>query len=660
MKKHYHQICLPAILLLAVALRLVWFRELSSDPVASFPVQDAEYHHYWAKGLATGEWNPPNGYADPEIRTTPFFRPPGYPYFLGLIYKIFGAKVLAGIAVQMLLGLLNVWLVFLAGKKLFNDAAGLIAAFLASVWWIFIFSEGTLLDPTLHATFLLLTVLSLIQLEGRALSRPASIWLIVSGLLLGITCLIRPTTLLMIPVCAAWIIWISKGWRIRAACIFILAAASAIAPATIRNLTKGHDRVLISSNAGLMFYMGNSEGATGLTGTAALNELQSGKYRSCFDYAAFVKKLGLRENRPMKHSEASAFLTARTLEIIRKDPIQFAARTGQRLFAYLRPAEISHNHEMHFSRMNSPLLRNLPGSFPLLLALSLTGLILCIRTNRQRPGFILVALFIVMHFATLIPFVFSSQYRIAILPLMMLFAGVALHDIGLKIIARDTRAALPAIIGATAVYFAGSWGAAAPSTLSQWHYQQAVAYERLNRPDEAVRHYQAMLKIEPANAWAHGALGRHYAEQGRLREALAHFSQALASMPDYPKARSQMASVLYLSGRKREGLSELNIVLKQDPDDVNALNSMAWILATDPDPAIRNPSEAVRLAEKACSLTSRQSASLLDTLAAAYSSSGDKIRAVQTAEEALAVAGKTGDRKLEKEITQRLEDYRRP
>ena len=665
---------LLGILLLAGGLRAARVVELSRHPELTVPIQDAEYHHYWARGMASGNWTPPAGYADPEITTTPYFRPPGYPFFLGLVYKVFGAKAMAGIVIQMLFGMLNVWLVYLLGRRLLNAQAGLIAAFLSAVWWVFIFSEGTLLDPTLHAFFLLLTLLSLLSLESCAPSQPHPvatesdppmittrrfmIRLIISGLLLGITCLIRPTTLLMIPVCAGWIIWTSRGPCTRPAVIFILAAVAAIAPVTIRNYIRGHDRVLISSNAGLMLYMGNSEDATGLTGTAALNELQSGKYRSCFDYAVFVKKLGLREGRPMKHSEASAFLSGRAWESMRRRPLRFLARTGQRLLNYLRPAEISHNHEMHFARMQSALLKNLPGSFSLLLALAVPGFVISLRHKSLRPGLVLASLFTIFHLASLIPFVYSSQYRIAMLPLMILFAAAALHDIGIKIIERNTRRALPAILGATGIYLAGAWGANAPSTLPQWHYQQAFALERLSRPDEAARHYQAMIELDPGSAWAHGALGRYHAERGRIREAIVHFSQALKLEPDYPKARSQLGSALYLAGRKSEGILELRRVLMKDPDDAASLNALAWILASDSDPSIRNPAEAVRLAERACELTGRKSAALLDTLAAALAALGDTSRAVQTAEEALAASQNNGSSELRAGILHRLENYR--
>ena len=46
------------------------------------------------------------------------------------------------------------------------------------------------------------------------------------------------------------------------------------------------------------------------------------------------------------------------------------------------------------------------------------------------------------------------------------------------------------------------------------------------------------------------------------------------------------------------------------------------MMATDPDPSVRNGSEAVRLAERAVQLTGAREPTLLDTLAAAYAEAG--------------------------------------
>ena len=43
---------------------------------------DAAVHDSWARGLLNGTWPP----------AEPFFRAPLYPYFLGLLYKIFDAS----------------------------------------------------------------------------------------------------------------------------------------------------------------------------------------------------------------------------------------------------------------------------------------------------------------------------------------------------------------------------------------------------------------------------------------------------------------------------------------------------------------------------------------------------------------------------------------
>jgi hypothetical protein len=85
---------------------------------------------------------------------------------------------------------------------------------------------------------------------------------------------------------------------------------------------------------------------------------------------------------------------------------------------------------------------------------------------------------------------------------------------------------------------------------------------------------------------------------------------------------------------------------------------LAWILATRPGVPARDSSEAIRLAERAADLTSRQDVIVLDTLAAAYASAGQFERAVTTAERAaaLATAERNGD--LAQHVRKRIELYR--
>jgi hypothetical protein len=88
------------------------------------------------------------------------------------------------------------------------------------------------------------------------------------------------------------------------------------------------------------------------------------------------------------------------------------------------------------------------------------------------------------------------------------------------------------------------------------------------------------------------------------------------------------------------------------------MNEMAWILATHPDPRVRNPGEAIRLAEAAAERTARRQAVILDTLAAAYAAAGQFDRAALTAQEAASLAASAGPAGLAAEIAKRLELYR--
>jgi hypothetical protein len=63
-------------------------------------------------------------------------------------------------------------------------------------------------------------------------------------------------------------------------------------------------------------------------------------------------------------------------------------------------------------------------------------------------------------------------------------------------------------------------------------------------------------------------------------------------------------------------------------------NDLAWFLATSSDPGIRQPEEAVRLAESLVHEVENPDPNWLDTLAAAYSAAGRFEEATQVAAQA--------------------------
>lgn len=99
--------------------------------------------------------------------------------------------------------------------------------------------------------------------------------------------------------------------------------------------------------------------------------------------------------------------------------------------------------------------------------------------------------------------------------------------------------------------------------------------------------------------------------------------------------------------------------LSQSPDSPSAMNNLAVLLATAPDASLRDGAEAVRLAEKASTLTGNAHPVMLTTLAAAYAETGRFEDAIRTAEKALELARQAGADALVNRNRQLLEYYRR-
>jgi tetratricopeptide (TPR) repeat protein len=141
---------------------------------------------------------------------------------------------------------------------------------------------------------------------------------------------------------------------------------------------------------------------------------------------------------------------------------------------------------------------------------------------------------------------------------------------------------------------------------------------------DAISELLTVLKLRPNDFAANAQLGLLYQATGNTSEAKAHYYEAIAVMPDF----------------------------------ISGLNNLAWVLATDPDPAIRDGTEAVRLARRACALTVYRRPHFLGTLGAAYAEAGRFAEAIRTADMASAIASRAGQTVIAEKNRQLLQLYR--
>ncbi len=189
------------------------------------------------------------------------------------------------------------------------------------------------------------------------------------------------------------------------------------------------------------------------------------------------------------------------------------------------------------------------------------------------------------------------------------------------------------------------------------HYSVATILIQRNQLDEAAAHCREALRIDPQAAKAHFNLGRILVDTGHPDEGIRHLSEALRLRPEDPIVSCQLAVALEQEGRFGEAATFYTRALNNRPDLVQALLSLASIRATTPYYDSRDGEEAVKLAEKACQLTERPDARVLDILAAAYAEAGRFPDALRTAEMAIQLALATGDEKRAGVVQQRVELY---
>jgi tetratricopeptide (TPR) repeat protein len=169
------------------------------------------------------------------------------------------------------------------------------------------------------------------------------------------------------------------------------------------------------------------------------------------------------------------------------------------------------------------------------------------------------------------------------------------------------------------------------------HYNYATALTMIGKTAEAIAEYEHAIAIRPDYARAHNNLGDALLRVGRTSEALPHFREALRLDPGYAEAHFNLGSALNAQGSPQEAFVQFRRALDLKPDLTPALVQLAWLLASARDAALRDPDQAVRVGERAVTLTARGDANALDVLAAAQAAAGRFDAAVETAAAALAL-----------------------
>ena len=237
------------LLVLALALRLGYVSE-TPGYVLRHDAIDYDTH---ARSIANGQ-----GFSKTLARGRPTaFRPPGYPYLLGAVYRIAGvqnAPVKRRLDVarteQAIVGTVVVALIGLLALQLWGPGVALVALGLAAIYLPLILVGGAVMSEPLFDVFMLAALCAAV---AHRQSRHRWRFALLCGVLAGLAILTRANALILLaPLAVA--AWNRRPRWSRAALgppvALIVVAALTVAPWTIRNARTLHAFVPVTTQLG--------------------------------------------------------------------------------------------------------------------------------------------------------------------------------------------------------------------------------------------------------------------------------------------------------------------------------------------------------------------------------------------------------------------------
>jgi 4-amino-4-deoxy-L-arabinose transferase-like glycosyltransferase len=403
------------ILAAGLLLRLVlWLWFIPLEP------QIVDEHHYslLARNLVEhGEFA-----FEPGSPTS--IRPPLYPFLVAGVYAVAGVENYPAVRLlQVILSIVNVWLVYLLGREAFSARVGLWSAAMFAFYPSMIGMDNLILTETLF-TALLTAVCYMVVLYFR---REKAGYLASAGVLLGLAALTRSVVWLSPPFLAIFILAFGRRSFVErglAAGMFVLGFAIIIAPWTVRNTQLQKTFVTIDTMGGRNFLMGNYRHTPLYHSWDAISlDQEKAWYHEVLDnYPPEMRTT---------QGQLDKLALKQGLEFIRENPGLTASRSLIKFFDFwgLERELIAGASRGYFGPMPRPVVLALGA----LIAICYTGALFLgifgalfspAEDRRIHWFFILVIAFI----CALHVIVFGhSRYHLPLMPLILLYAAAALN-----------------------------------------------------------------------------------------------------------------------------------------------------------------------------------------------------------------------------------------
>ncbi len=467
-----------------------------------------------------------------------FGHAPLYPLWLAALRRISDLP-LTPLVLQVALGILNAALVGALARRVFDARAAAPAIALYGLYAPAAMLETKLMASTLGVTLVLAALRLLVEARPDARQAPCA----VAGVALGAACLVRPNTLLFVPLAALFVVIARGGLRAPrawgSAALFLGASILVIAPVSFRNLSVSGDFVLVTAHGGMTLYQSNNERAEGIyspiPGSVGNPRVLAERLR---------ERAEAESGEAMRLSDVDSEYRDRALAFLASDFERTSQLVGRKLRFWLGNDEVSTEYTLPTERTLTPTLWLMPVPFAAVLALAGFGIHQALRARRFGATAGLLGAFVLSNLASVLLFYFSSRYRLPAVPVLCVFAGYGCMSIRERVETRrwDRGGWLVLLLGLAVLSWIPISDDADRYAFHQW-FNYGVAQDERGDYEAAVESFERALVGMQDHWHVHLALGRAYARTDRLEEALARYRRAVEMRPQSRDAREGVESV---------------------------------------------------------------------------------------------------------------------
>ncbi|MBK6764831.1 MAG: glycosyltransferase family 39 protein [bacterium] len=500
------------LLALAIALRVWHLVHAQVSPTFLNPAVDPLWYHQAAERVAHGYYGP-----------WPLFRAPLYPALLGWVYRFVENDRLWARILNIICQAAALAVIYHTARTHFGRLAAVVTALLCCVNGMLIFFSAEILSTSLEVLMAALAMWSTLALRKS----PSRNQAVITGIVWGLAAITRPNFLLVAPVALAVALW--PVWRQTArmtALTGLVALFVPVIPVTLANLFMGGEPVLIATQGGVNFWIGNNPNADGISSILP----QSDRFWTLDKATAIAER---DAGRKMKPGALSDYYYDKGLDYLLTNPGPAASLMLRKTALFFNRFEGSNNKHIAYYAAQTPGLSWLIAlNLALLLPLAILGIWATPRTEARALWLISLT-----YAATVIMFFIASRFRMPVVPWLCVLAGTGIAGwSALTPKIKATSAGLAAVVLLFAV-------------VNPYHAQEA--------PLGAARYMD----------------GNAYLAMGKLDSAEVCFTDAMNDAGSRELAQLNLGVIVQKHKRYRDAMNIYGRMLREYPESLPALNN---------------------------------------------------------------------------------------